>query len=311
MTESKSSDKCSKIYLQIKADSIYAHSLVIIHLSSDMPFSFQIKGEIISLVKGKIDGLDIRSIKEENTYVAYAEVLGLLNERPIFPGIVGGPQNSYGMRYYPFVSSCLNLEVHTFTAQIESVVIDLPDAYRIIWDEVEIEGVENSSSLLKHAYGPERSKYLISLNPSNHHKQILKILIPMRLGGARLLKLAHFPIYYWILSLLATSLAALQDDILILVAAIGAVWTFFLQQWSNSDLPQRNTLLTHLYLLSGASILAWGVFWKLLNLYAFVLLIPIFIIALIITRALRHFEKHGKLPIRLNKYWKKRINRML
>jgi len=297
------------ITVYISADSIYEHSSVEITLTSESPFSVQVSGEIITLSSGKRkpDKPIIEAVKNNGAFQIKVELLRWLEERTVRHTRGLGPQNQYGMRFYPFVSSFLKGSITAQKSAINSVIVDLPDDFRLIWYRATVKSPNGKAAKLDHAYGPKRSKYLFTWAAEDKSVGEYAIKIPVRLGGSKILRLAEFPIFYWLLALVGVAIAAVQNKPSILVAAIAGVWTFMLRQWGVSNLPQRTTILTQGYIIAGTVILLWGVIWWKSQFWGYIMIAPVLIVTSLLYKSLRKFSYEGVLPELIERYWSKRI----
>ena len=299
------------ITVYISSDSIYEHSSIELTLISELAFSVKISGRMIVLKSGKANLENtIQATHNNGVFVVKAELLGWFKERTVKDGQGAGPENKYGMRFYPFVSSYLSGTITIHKSKINSIIVDLPDDFRIIWYGARVVSPNDEIAELDHAYGPERSKYLFWWPSVQESNGDYKIQVPVRLGGSKMLKLAEFPVFYWLLALMGVAIAAAQNKPSILIAAIVGVWTFMLRQWGNSNLPQRTTILTHGYIFAGVTVLLWGIVWWKSQLLGYLLTLPIFFIAFSIYKCLRQFGYKGVLPRRIEEYWSRQIYRI-
>ena len=126
-----------------------------------------------------------------------------------------------------------------------------------------------------------------------------------------LLKLVQFPVMYWVLALVGVALASLQEHIGLMTAAIVAAVTFMVRQWSGSNLPQRNTFLTHAhaYLCAAVALMTWGVYWRLFQFWALLLVIPAIALIRVVQRASTLYSLEGAIPESLSRYWSRNVAR--
>ena len=301
------------ISLLIKADSIYQDSIVEISATATKQFKIAFQGKILNIIFGTLtdkQNSEVVAIEKDGIYIVSLQIAGWFSEREVYKTDETGPHTKYGMRFFPFISSFLLGEFNTSNLSINSVILDLPDEFRLIWYGAEILNPNNVKGELKHSKGKDRSKYYFLWNGVNDQAGRYKFKIPVRIGGTELLRLTYFPAYYYILALCAVTLSAFADKISILIAAIAGTWTFMLRHWGRSNLPQRNTLLTHLYVIAGIYIFIWGFAWKRFHFWASFLIIPTVIFLMLFFRSLRKFNLEGILPSIIRKYWSHQIKKI-
>ena len=312
----------NQVNIDIKAKSIYMHSLSIIEFISEKKFSVKISNEIISLKLGKsISNGYIEAIKKANYYVINLETIGLFSERKIINDINNPLQsqlgNHYGMRFYPFISSSVKSTIKIKGGIVRKVEIALPDQFRSIFFKSKVFQNEKKAQI-RHSYDSDISKYVFSwtvntIRSSNENK--LTFDIPFRLGGANLERLIKFPVYYWIISLFGIFVTAFTQNFRFVIAAVAATWLFMVERWTKSNLPQQNTILTYFYLMAGLITAVWGGCMSFnhanycLPFYistGFTLLIILGFVT-ILFRLINYFKLEGALPYKLAFYYAKRI----
>ena len=301
------------ISLLIKADSIYQDSIVEISATATRQFKVAFKATILNVISGTLNdkqNCEVVAIEKDGIYILSLQITGWFSEREVYATDETGPHTKYGMRFFPFVSSFLFGNLTTSNLPINTVILDLPDKFRLIWYGAEILNPNNVKGELKHSKGKDRSKYYFLWNDQNEQAGQYKFKIPVRIGGAELLRLTYFPAYYYILALCAVTLSAFADKVSILIAAIVGTWTFMLRHWGRSNLPQRNTLLTHLYIIAGIYIFIWGFAWKRFHFWALFLIIPTVILLVLFFQSLRKFNLEGILPSIVTKYWSRQIKKI-
>lgn len=296
----------NNINILITSDSIYAHSIAKIFLTSYTEFTISFNCEVLSIDVGKsiTDSNSIVAEKNDSKYSIEANLINVFKERKINKTKSEGEENSYGMRFYPFVSSFFELEIQSSPIVVSSIILDLPDEFRIIWNGSVIFNSRNEKSLKRHAYSSERSKYLFTWAKSEiRHNDTVTLKIPIRFGGTKLLNIVNFPIYYFIIALIIVALSTFSEKSSVFLATIAGSWLFMLRKWSLSDLPQQNTFLTHLYLITGILLSFWGLFWKVFEYWAFSITPFFLLLVFYLFRVIHYFERNGVLQDNLAKYW--------
>ncbi len=263
----------NNVNLEIRATSIYLHSISTLTFTSNSSFHVKLSYESINIEKGieinrkPGDFIVLESQPDNHKHCVVVSAIGLIDEKEVindkkYSGILG---NHYGMRFYPFVSSVINGLIYC-TSKIENVSIVLPDIYRFIFAKAEIRQ-NGKQSVLRQSYGDKESVFILTWDnisplqkPSQSFCYKLEPNLPVRLSGRSLLRLVKFPVFYWIIALIGiTILSISNDNIFVVIGAIATAWLFMLQRWDKSSLPQQNTILTWLYTLYGALIAIWGI----------------------------------------------------
>lgn len=297
------------IAVEIVAASIYEHSVVTVRFTAATEFRASISGEIISVRRGARAGDLFQSHAKDGVHGIELELIGLFQEtrirstEPIADAHGETAHKQYGMRFYPLVSSQILGDIRTEVLTVTHVLIDLPDAYRVIWHLAQVTFGDGSRAQLRHGYGPERSRYVFSWKALANGRDKVKLRIGVRLGGPALLRIAQFPVYYAWLALFIVAVASFAEADTVILGAIGAAWLFMLQQWIGSSLPQRSTLLTWLYLCEGLTVAAWGLAWRAFGWGAAIMVLPIGLASILILRALSFFHHNGRLPPRAERLW--------
>lgn len=288
------------VFLEIRAESIYLHSIATLIYSSPKSFkiNFQEGIEVIRLLKGKrrIDG-SVLSQKKGRSYVVEALVMGLFKEREALSVVYErGLCICYGMSFYPFVSSFIRGTIFC-SNRVDNISLVLPDMFRLVFCESSIRQ-NGRSSALRHSYGKESSSFIFSWKDEicDLAGYNLDFDISVRYGGVTLLRMTQFPIYYWIIALLGVSVLSFNENVSIVVGAIATVWLFLLQRWNNSFVPRKDTLLTRFYLVYGAVLGGWGILWKVCGVQAVFLIPPVVFMLYFTLAAISFFEKTGTLP---------------
>lgn len=302
------------ISIKLSINSIYAHSIVTFKATAQEEFSINFKnGSLLSVTSGKTDAEgNIGSTEDGKKQVIEVELLNLVREKVVDDEKKSGkncPENRYGMRYYPFVSSFLNGAFEVKDGLVNNILLSLPDEFRVIWYKAELYNPDNAKSSIEHSYAKDISTYIFQWDEPAKKNGLYKIKIPVRIGAASILNLVNFPVFYLLLAFLGVALASLSDKPSYLVAAIAASWVFMLRRWGSSNLPQRNTILTHGYIVSGIALLVWGALLKAFQLKSLVLIIPIIFLYILLQKSIRLYGLEGRLPSYVTKYWSGKIKK--
>jgi hypothetical protein len=301
-------------YMNIKLQSIYSFNLIQIKLSGAEKFDFKFdNGTIVNIEKGlKTQENLLVAVEDGSIYSIEFEILDWVKEKPISETNLisnkNNPQNYYGMRYYPFISSNIQSNFTIYNGTLNSIVLNTPNDFRLIWYGAKITDLNNNPASINHSYSNDASNYIFLWeNAQCSNESSYEMKLPIRMSGEKILKLVHFPILYWILALFIVSIAAFQDKPSILAAAIAGSWTFMLRQWTNSNTPQRNSILTFGYTIAGLFLLFWGLVFKFFELKGLFLIIPVLLIYKLINFSIKEYGLKGILPKMITNYWSKKI----
>lgn len=273
------------VLLSIKAESIYMHTISALTFNSVDEFEVEIPIEIIQIEKGHKDSHSnkIKAIKEnENKYTIELSVIGLFQEKKVIEDNekLG---NHYGTRFYPFVSSEIK-KVIRCSKLINYVILNLPDTLSPMFKLSSISQNNQLSAGLRHSRENEWNKYVFSWNKNiiENESNVIQFDVQLRFSGISILRMVEFPICYWMIALVGLALLYNPDkenmNVRLFTGAIVSALLFMLQRWNKSSVPQRNTLLTHLYILYGSLLVVWGYLWYLTGSWSLLLLIPIALI---------------------------------
>ena len=294
------------ITARLSADSIYSGSLVQAEFTAPGNFAVSVDGHVTTVCHGSIKDTHIDAVHRDGRWVVSVDLLNWINERPLSDG---DPPTSYGMRFFPFISAKMVGRIRTTHLPLEALIIELPDAFRLIWYGVVARDPAGNAAKLHHSHGAVTSKFILLWPPGDAEAGGEYLFeIPVRLGGTTFLKLSHFQIYYWILALIVVALASFAP-VTVLLAAIAGAWTFMLQALIQANVPQRATLLAYVYEWSGVSLLAWGLAWVAFGPGALLLALPVLAVAWLAHRTISFFQYTGTLPVRIAHFWQKRVRR--
>lgn len=294
----------NKILVSIRFESIYADSLTEVTLTSSKSFSATFDGKIAHIALGELTDGVIKSVQKDGSHRILFNTIGWLQETSVESATDNGPHASYGMRWFPFISSFMQCNIRV-DLPISCIVLDSPDAFRLIWYKAHIEDPTGSKADLLHSYAPDRSKFVFLLNDNSTSGEY-RISCQIRLGGMFLFKAINIPMYYGMLTLIGTAAASFQSKSLALGAVVAA-WLFLLRQWSSLGIPQRNIFLTRIYQVSGAAIALWTLMWVYFGWTGLSCIIAFMLAGYRIRQILSEFSNTGRLPTHWERYWSRSV----
>lgn len=294
----------------ITSDSIYRHSVAQIDISSELPFQVALTGQIIQVETGRQTRNNfIESILTGDLYGISVKAMDWFVEQKVDEREPDGTSNFYGMRFFPFVSSFVTGKIAISGTYIRSVILDLPDSFRVMWEGQQVCDSKGNRAKLDHAYSPLRSQYVFRW-PGRKivaEEGEYPVYIPVRYSGTFLFKVAEYPLYYGVISLMAIALAAMAENIGIMFGAVVAVYGFMLRSLLVAGMPQRSTILTHSYIIAAAGMTLWGILFHFWGICSLVAALPIVYAVYRVQQTIRYFSDTGVLPQTVAYYWSKRI----
>jgi len=299
------------VNVYIKLNSIYRDSLVEITFTSFSNFKVLLENylDILEVNDGNYKEKYFFSEKIDKKYKLSFIARGLISEKELSIN----PIEYYGTQLYPFISSKLEFNFKLFNSYINTIIVDISNNYRTIWNKTSVKVNEKEFKMM-HSEENERILYYFLNQDKDIQKNLLdcKINAFLRLSGTELSKIIDFPIWYWILVLFFTTLAALSAKLNTLLAIIGGSWIFILRHWTRINLPRFHTLITYIYISSTVAIFIWGIFWKIFNYWALVLVLIYGYIIVNLLSEIKKFKFEGcfsniteKIILRIMKKYKK------
>jgi hypothetical protein len=292
------------VYVKISLPSIYSASLAEVTIKGGAAFSADLPGTIVAVEAGVADGQCVRAVGKDQDFTVCATVLGLVTERSTRAGQVSqaGPDGSYGMRFYPFVSSVVVGAIDIVGGVVASLQVETPNDFRLIWYGAHAEC--GGPGRLHHSFDRSKSCFVLTFPAPN---QRLVFTLPIRLSSERLMRLVSFPILYWLLALAGIAVATFLDKPSVAIAAVLATWTFMLRQWNGSDLPQQNTPLTWGYVWAALFLPVWLLAWRELGWWAAPFAAFALWPAVRVFRLVRGFAAAGNLTQATESWWCRKI----
>lgn len=291
--------------LSISADSIYQGSICRLIASSHEQFNVSPRARILAYAKGTPFSTGIGSAEDKGKHSVELSVVGALTETSTGYG-TSGSASQYGMSYFPFVSSHFFLEV-SVTSELSDIVVEVPSNFRIIWQSARAISPTGEIASLGTSYGEKVSTYIFSWK-GPQPKGCFLVEFDIRVGGPSLLKAAYFPVYYYVIALVAVAAAGTAEYTNVFLGALAAAWVFLLRHVNSCDIPRRNVFLFHSSVLLGLFLLLWGCTWRLSRYYhnEWIIAVEVLMAASIVVggfRAVRLFEASGTLPLWITHLW--------
>lgn len=286
-------------------DALYASTVVALRAQSTTPFALSVSGEVFRLNAGALRDEAVASEEEApQRHVVEVELLDWMKERGVRQRYGRGAHDSYGISFYPFVSSYLTGRVELKGRDQTTVrfVVDVPDSFRILYAQADVTYGDHRSPEPRHAQGTERSQFIFT--PPQAAAAALDVDVAIRYSAARLAELISYPTAYYALSLGGIAIATFIALPGVVVAAVGALWTFMLREWSKAKVPRRRTLLSAVYFASAFVAAAWAAIWELAGL-PWEVGSTVVMVALLTAfhAAWRRFDRAGVLPRYVSRFW--------
>lgn len=304
----------SKVFIEMSFDNIYAFATCKLKFQSNSPFSvaFSKNIQITQLFKGLVkESCYIESIDDKGLHLIEITTLGLINETPISCGDNSSTVESYGMQYFPFISSKVKLDFKVHCAKVGAISISFPDKYRVIWFRQKLD-INDKTLTMSHSQGEKESVYVFlpqeteNVTASNSEQSVIveNIIgeIPVRMGGKEFLRIVTFPSLYFCISLIVVAVLALQDKPNLTFGAIAAAWLLMLRHFNNANAPQLNTVLRDIYYLLGGLLLIWAICWEKFELKSVAGIPIIFLLYWGLKTINGQFSREGVLPVLVEKF---------
>lgn len=227
----------------------------------------------INLVLGNKIQKNIIPVFKDDKYLVELELVGLIVETPIRIADGSSGIETYGMQYFPFISSIMIFNISIVYGNCKAILISLPDSARVIWyrenvlidnkkiKKIHSQGIENvyiypvvdSLNLLdgnnyinSQSITIDSIKKMIESNNVILPVQKIDGSIPIRLGAKEQMRYITIPMLYFITSLL--TLPLMVDNAKAITAAIVAFWVIMVKSFQSSQPPQARTILTEIYI---------------------------------------------------------------
>lgn len=264
----------STVYIEMSFDGIYSFAVCKLKLHSSTAFSLVLPEfiKISQLAKGlPKNNLEVLAAEDKGVFLIELSAIGFINEVPIRCGDNSSDVESYGMQYFPFVSSAVNIDFKITGLNVGAISINFPDKYRVIWFRQNLE-INCKKLELSHSQGEKDSVYVFTPMKKQaesiidqNGKDIVEVVkgkIPVRMGGKEYLRIVTFPSLYFCISLIVVSILALQDKPNLTYGAVAAGWVLMLRHFNAANAPQLNTILKDIYFILGIVLLIWAICWE-------------------------------------------------
>lgn len=319
----------SKITIELSFDNIYNSAICNFKCHSNTIFNLEFKEKYIitNLNLGKlINNNKIQAIQaqeNENSFVIDLNLIGLIREKKLKCGENISSVEHYGMQFFPYLSSEINLNIESSITEINCISIKLPDTFRIIWFKwkMHLNNLYNyKKTRIEHSQSTINSTYI--LIPDNFYlyknkkKNLnIKLLVPVRYGGKELTKYIIFPIMYFVTSFIVIYILIEQNKIDEAKAALLAFFGLMIERFTNANPPQNNTILSNIYITLSLILTYWLLYFtKMQNvintIYHYAILCILIFTSLFSLLSLIYmnlvFSRSGFLPKYIEKFFYKR-----
>ena len=303
-------DAVNAVAIQLFIPAIYRNSIVKLTARASGRFRMRIEGwTVIGLKLGWRDQEWVEAVEGEAGCTVEADIECVFEER----GSNGwdtleSASDHYGMRFYPFVASQLHRRLYVEGGAIEQLTLRFGPSIRFIGrhvrPSVEGEGRERTPlARWRDSTDGDDVLYTFYWDPPDQ-PGCLSICARVRIGGRTLAHALHYPFYHWVIALAVLAIGAPSESGRIVVAAVGALWIFFLQRWREAERPQRIHLLHGLYFLAGSMTVAWAYVWATGSDCARLIALGVAVTAILFGVHLgSRYEKRGDLPGPLRWGW--------
>lgn len=291
------------VNLTFDIQNIYSHSLVIISASADKPFKIELDDtiKIVGVKNGTKLGKFLKSEIDNNKHSVVIEIGGLVDENKLANVDLlsdRGTVKTYGMQYYPFISSYINKSLKFYDAVISSLKIELPNNYRAIWFKTNIQSIYGPFQIFNSVSSDKCTYYFIPGYDLSLQKNadFVSISIYFRLGANEYARILTYPFFYWLIILLTLCILALDNKPNATFAALAAYLTIMIRNYRLADTPQQNTILRDIYIFFVSTAFVWAIIWEVFEYYAIITATIIPTIFYFFYRLQANFLRRGILP---------------
>lgn len=259
----------SGLDLELELGSIYDRSLVRLRAHAPEPFEMAPDAEVFRLIQGteEAGNQTLASVLGEGgRHVIEADVSGWLRERRVrLRREVGGHTSTpTGMRWFPFVAAELDARIQVDGPSVRGLRIVVRKGLRALWNGGRAWKGDGLGARRQQAYAAEAWEYGFSWEDPGPRKDTINVAVPLRFGGPEFDRMVSYPIWSFLLGTAVIGGAAALAPRYVALAALAALLTFMLQQWSDTERLAHMTLLGAIYLC--AALIATG--WALVAEYA-------------------------------------------
>lgn len=258
--------------VQISADihDIYSSSTVKLYAQSKDRFTLELAhGSIFEVSTGVRLSTDrATSSASGEVEILDVSITGVFGQRPIESResvrLGGGPGISraeYGVRFFPFVSSLLDLSFNLLGGEISSVIVLVRPEVRLLWDLASVTVNDRGAAQVNHprtviAHSPGGWRQALIFD--DHRPKAFAITMPAVASGRLLTRSVLYPLVVWFGSLVTVFAAFHLLNTGAVVAAVGASWTLGLREWLLSERAHQITLGQALLAAQGFSVSVWA-----------------------------------------------------
>lgn len=342
----------NNIICKITFDGIYSGNIAKIELYANNPFCVNILDENI-IVSGIDMGEEFNNFilpkQNKEKYIICFDVVGIIKEAPISVSEGNSGVETYGMQYFPFVSSFIDFKFKVLFGRIKSISIDVPKSCRMIWFSDKV--ILNSKYKLEkvHSYGEKTSSYIYDnkqinlINTSKFikkediigiedtksiehiksiivkdnmifHNNNIDIYAKFRLSGEKLGGLTIYSSLYFMTSM--AGIWFVSWNYRLVGAGIIAYYVIMVKFFQNSNPPQARTIFMDIILTGVVLITVFGIllvyFNSKINNYIILILSLSLIYVFLNIYANVKFSRNGTLPTFLENffYWRRRCSEL-
>jgi hypothetical protein len=259
------------VQVSVDVHDIYSSSTVHLRAQSTDQFALELgHGHIFEIDTGvRVSSESAASSASGEVHALDLNVTGVFGQKPVESGetisLGGGPGVSraeYGVRFFPFISSILDLSFRLTGGEISSVVVLVRPEIRLLWDLAKVDTASNNgvdqldepTIVIAHSPGGWRQALIFD----EQRPDAFAITLPAVASGRLLTRSVLYPLVVWFGSLVTVFAAAQLLNTDAIVAAVGASWTLGLREWLLSERAHQITLGQALLVAQGLSVSIWA-----------------------------------------------------
>lgn len=299
------------VSIDVAVTEVFSHSVVDLRASGSANFEVSIASPArwFLLKAGERTSQGTVVSTADVPFEAAGEVLGCFAHSPVGRGELrfgqapGVDRNEYTVRFFPFISSVLRLELVS-SLPIVAFSVKVPRTIRPVWSQATFESPAVGPLEREVAHYPEGWREAMAWRAPEERPTMILLELPLRSSGRELARRVLLPELIWLVSLVGILFSASFTDWKIVAASLVAAWALLLRELVDSDRGHQVTFLSAVFLLWAAFQAIWtglaifGEPWPL------AVLAGIAILGCVdLTRSVVRFEYVGRLPLRYAIPW--------
>lgn len=254
------------VFIEVILDNVYSSAMGRLKCTSSEQFTLKLPeaNRLVALEVGEVEGECLKSMLDKGVYTLKLTICDLIHEVPIGCAEADSSVATYGMQYYPYLSSVVQLDIQVIGTHVACLTLVLPEAYRVIWFQA-LEGacmMDDIPARMQHSQGEKESAYIfLPTRQACASACRIQAKVPVVLGGKEYMRALILPVCYFVVSMLLVPLLALEGKLTVTFGAVLAFAVFVVRNLVTANVPQFNTVLRDIYLAFVAALFVWAFAW--------------------------------------------------